>query len=119
MNYPSILNAMVRISDTSIIANKCNTFFATIGPNLANALPAVEDASIGDYMGEHNINSMFLTPVDESEIINIVKQCKPKNSEDCDDISMYMLYLMVLSQLLSLLLTFLIYHSLVEFSQIT
>ena len=27
------------ISDTSIIANKCNTFFATIGPNLANALP--------------------------------------------------------------------------------
>ena len=34
-------------------------FFATIGPNLANALPAVEGASIGDYMGEHNINSMF------------------------------------------------------------
>ena len=58
------------ISNTSIIANKCNTFFATIGPNLANALPAVEDASMGDYMGEHNINSMFLTPVDESEIIN-------------------------------------------------
>ena len=32
------------ISDTSIIANTCNTLFATIGPNLANALPAVEDA---------------------------------------------------------------------------
>ena len=76
MNYP-------------IIANKFNTFFATIGPNLANALTAVEDASIGDYMGEHNINSMFLTPVDESEIINIVKLCKPKNSKDCDYISMY------------------------------
>ena len=28
------------ISDTSIIANKCNTFFATIGPNLANVLPS-------------------------------------------------------------------------------
>ena len=47
------------ISDTPIIANKFNTFFATIGSNLANALPAVEGASIGDYMGEHNINSMF------------------------------------------------------------
>ena len=47
------------ISDTSIIANKCNTSFATIGPNLANALPAVEVASIGDYIGEHNIDSMF------------------------------------------------------------
>ena len=39
------------ISDTSIIANKCNTFVATIGPNLANALPVVEGASIGEYMG--------------------------------------------------------------------
>ena len=60
MSYLSILNAVVRISagedvsDTSIIANKCN-----IRPNLANALPAVEGASIGDYMGEHNINTMF------------------------------------------------------------
>ena len=58
------------ISDTPIIANKFNTFFATIGSNLANALPAVEGASIGDYMGEHNINSMFLTPVVEHEIIS-------------------------------------------------
>ena len=61
---------------------------------------------------------MFLTPVVEHEIISIVKLCKPKNSKDCDDISMY-LSLKLSSQLLSLLLTFLIYHSLVEFSQIT
>ena len=85
------------ISDTSIIANKCNTFFATIGSNLANALPVVEDASIGDYMGEHNINSMFLTPVVESEIINIVKLCEPKNSKDCDDISMYVIAKVIVS----------------------
>ena len=78
------------ISDTSIIANKLKTFFATIGPNLANALPAIEDASIGDYMGEHNINCMFLTPVDESEIINI-------NSKDCDDISMYVISKVIVS----------------------
>ena len=81
------------ISDTSIIANKFNTCFATIGPNLANALPAVE----GDYMGEHNINSMFLTPVVENEIINIVKLCKPKNSKDCDDISMYVISKVIVS----------------------
>ena len=42
-------------------------------------------------MGEHNTNSMFLTPVVESEIINIVKLCRPKNSKDCDDISMYVI----------------------------
>ena len=79
------------ISDTPIIANKFNTLFATIGSNLANALPAVEGASIGDYMGEHNINAMFLTPVVEHEIISIVKLCKPTNSKDCDDISMYVI----------------------------
>ena len=105
------------ISDTSIIANKFNTFFATIGPNLANALQALEDASIGDYMGEHNINSMFLTPVDETEIINIVKLAKPTIPKIVMTL-VCMLYIMLLSQLLSLLLIFLIYHSLVEFSQI-
>ena len=103
------------ISDTSIIANKFNTFFATIGPNLANALPAVEYTSIGDYMGEHNINSMFLTPVDESEIINIVNCANTKIPKIVMTL-VCMLYLMLLSQLLSLLFTFLIYHSLVEFS---
>ena len=85
------------VSDTSIIANKFNNFVATIGPNLANALPAVEGASIGDYMGEHNINSMFLTPVVENEIINIVKLCRPKNSKDCDDISMYVISKVIVS----------------------
>ena len=73
------------------LANQFNTFFATIGPNLAKALPAVDGASIGDYIGEHNINAMFLTPVVENEIINIVKLCKPKNSKDCDDISIYVI----------------------------
>ena len=48
-------------------------------------------------MGEHNINSMFLTPVDESEIINIVKLSKPKNSKDCDDISMYVISKVIVS----------------------
>ena len=85
------------ISDTPIIANKFNTLFATIGPNIANTLPAVEDASIGDYMGEHNINSMFLTTVVESEVIHIVKLCKPKNSKDCDDISMYVISKVIVS----------------------
>ena len=79
------------VSYTAIVANKCNTFFATIGSNLANALPAVEGASMGDYMGEHNINSMLLTHVVENEIINIVKLCKPKHSKDCDDVSMYVI----------------------------
>ena len=40
---------------------------------------------------------MFLTPVVENEIINIVKLCKPKNSKDCDDISMYVISKVIVS----------------------
>ena len=59
-----------------------------MGPNLAKALPAVEGISVTDYLGTRNINSLFLSPVVENEIINTVKSCKPKTSKDCDDISM-------------------------------
>ena len=59
-----------------------------MGPNLAKALPAVEGISVTDYLGTRNINSLFLSPVIENEIINTVKSCKPKTSKDCDDISM-------------------------------
>ena len=48
-------------------------------------------------MGEHNINYMFLTPVVENEIINIVKLCKPEKSKDCDDISMYVISKVIVS----------------------
>ena len=40
---------------------------------------------------------MFLTSVVESEIINIVKLCKPKTSKDCDDISMYVISKVIIS----------------------
>ena len=33
----------------------------------------------------------------ENEIINIVKLCKPKNSKDCDDISMYVISKVIVS----------------------
>ena len=32
---------------------------------------------------------MFINPVNEDEVANIVKSCKPKHSQDCDDINMY------------------------------
>ena len=76
------------ISDKLTIANEFNKFVSTIGPNLANALPAVEGISVTDYLGTRNINSLFLSPVVENEIINTVKSCRPKTSKDCDDISM-------------------------------
>ena len=34
---------------------------------------------------------MFINPVNEDEVVNIIKSCKPKHSQDCDDINMYVL----------------------------
>ena len=46
-------------------------------------------ASIYDYMDQQNLNSMFINPVNETEVIRIIKLCKPKDSMDYDDISMW------------------------------
>ena len=64
--------------------------FVNVGPNLANNIPAVNKAaSIYDCMGQQNLNSVFINPVNEAEVIRIIKLCKPKDS--MDDISMWVL----------------------------
>ena len=47
--------------------------------------------SVYDYMGQQNLNSMFINPVNGAEVIRIIKLCKPKDSMDYDDISMWVL----------------------------
>ena len=62
-------------------------------------------------MGQQNLNSIFINPVNEAEVIRIIKLCKPKESMDYDDISMWVLSRIV-PQVVKLLFTFLIFHSL-------
>ena len=77
------------IVNKQIIADEFNNFFVNIGPNLANNIPGVNNAaSVYDYMGQQNLNSMFINPVNEAEVIRIIK---PKDSMDYDDISMWVL----------------------------
>ena len=54
-------------------------------------IPVVNNAaSVYDYMGQPNLNSMFINPVNEAEVIRIIKLCKPKDSMDYDGISMWL-----------------------------
>ena len=63
-----------------------------MGSNLAKKITVADNAaSIYDYMGQQCPNSMFINPVNEDEVVNIIKSCKPKHSNDCDDINMYVL----------------------------
>ena len=75
------------IVNKQIMADEFNNFFVNVGPNLAMNIPVVNNAaSVYDYMGQQNLNSMFINPVNEAEVIRIIKLCKPKDSMDYDDI---------------------------------
>ena len=85
------------LSELQSIPLPFNVFFSTIGPKLADSIPVLDNgATIYDYMGQPNKNSMFITPVSEDEIITTVKSCKPKHSKDCDDMSMYVVSTVIL-----------------------
>ena len=80
------------IVNKQIIADEFNNCFVNLGPNLAKNMPAVNNAaSIYDYMCQQNLNSMFINPVNETELIRVIQLCKPKDSMDYDDISMWVL----------------------------
>ncbi len=53
--------------------------------------PRVAAQLVYDYMGQQCSNSMFINPVSEDEVVCIIKSCKPKHSQESDDINMYVL----------------------------
>ena len=48
------------------------------------------DKTINDYMREPTKNSMFLSAIEESELLGIVTCFKNKTSTDCDGVCMKM-----------------------------
>lgn len=71
------------------VANSFNQFFVNVGPDLAGKIP--DSGSSEDHCNkliERNQSSMFLRPVDENEILEIVNKCKNKKSTDYNDIDM-------------------------------
>ena len=82
----------INIVSKQSIADGFNNFFVDGGSNLDKKITVADNAaSIYDFMGEQCPNSMFINPVSEDEVVNIIKSCKPKHSKDCDDINMYVL----------------------------
>ena len=66
------------ISDTTVMAEKFNEVFVSVGPKLASSIPDIELHSNITY----NDQSMFLNPVSASEIINIIRGLKNKSPGD-------------------------------------
>ena len=80
----------IEISDPEKIANKFNSYFVNIGPNLASKINAPRE-SFKKYLNEPFHKTLFLRPTDHQEILNIVKSLKPSASTGYDGISVNLL----------------------------
>ena len=70
-----------KIISMKIVVNKFNNYFANVGSNLAKKIPVSKiSTNLNDI--ESNTCSMYLNPVQEKEIIDIVNKCKNKTSSD-------------------------------------
>jgi hypothetical protein len=71
------------------IANEFCNYFTEIGPKFAKAINA-PNHNFSHYLSSRktiNPDSIYLSPTDENEVSNILKQCKPKTSSGHDCIS--------------------------------
>ena len=78
-----------RNSNKKDIANGFNNFFTNVGPILAKHISLPEDdATLYDYLERKKEHTMFLSPVDDLELIRTVHNFKSKISTDYSDINM-------------------------------
>lgn len=77
----------ITVSDPYEIANGFNNFFINAGPSLAANIPFCE-GNVCDYLCDKQANSMYLTPISELEVLNVVKSLSNKTSMDHNGISM-------------------------------
>ena len=88
-NIPDVfVDNNTEIKDKKEIANGFNNFFVNVGPNLAKEIQTPSNVKMSDYMPDPNANTMFMQPVTELEIINVIKNFGNKTSLDCHGISM-------------------------------
>lgn len=78
------------------IVSRFNEFFVKVGPELAAKIPDTGSIT-GTFQIDRCTNTMFLTPVDETEVINIVGTFKNKSSTDCYGLNMALVKKIILS----------------------
>ena len=76
------------------IANGFNRFFSNIGPALARNIPN-GNTNFTNYLNQKVEDSIFLNPITDEEIIEIVKDAKTKYSKDHDSIDMSLVKLVI------------------------
>ena len=75
-------NKCESITGEENIANGFNNYFVNVGPSLANKIPAT-DTQFSQYLSDStNVKSLlFLNPVPEVDILQLVANVKPKSQK--------------------------------------
>ena len=86
MSDSFVINGSI-VSDSQQIADGLNDFFVNIGPNLASKIPFTPK-NVSDFLTSvpSPMNSLFLTPTDEEEVVDICSSFKTGTSSGFDDI---------------------------------
>lgn len=88
----SIISDGKLISNPDEIADCFNGYFTNIGPNLASKiLHTHTSSSYTDYLTNPNKNSIFFTPVNKYEIIEVVNNLQNKKTSGHDSINMFII----------------------------
>ena len=75
-------------SDNEEIANHFNNFFVNIGTILSNIIEPCQGTQPTDFLQKQASQSIYMYPVTEKEVTEIVSGCKSKTSYGHDEISM-------------------------------
>ena len=77
-----------KITEDKAIANGFNNFFVNIGPSLEKRIPKFNDILFTQYLPDKIDDTMFLQPVTEEDILQLVVNAKSKKSKDHDQFDM-------------------------------
>jgi hypothetical protein len=81
-----IIENGVNIKDPKVIANVFNEYYTSVAKKILRENPVPKTKEIFNNTVKYNNNSMFLTPVIEEEVIDIIKGMRNKKSAGIDDI---------------------------------
>ena len=85
------------ISNKNDIVNGLNNFLTNIGPDLARNISNTSNKYFTDYLGTSVTESIFLSPVSYSELLNVVSKQKCKKSFDYHGLNMWIIKKIIIS----------------------
>ena len=77
------------INELDDIVNSFNDYFSEVGVNIASKLPNNNPCEVKVYLSNRISSSVFLNPVTDTEIANIINELNVKKAGGYDEISSY------------------------------